>query len=137
MAVIKCRYRKNLCANPYGEYFRQDVEDFCYDRWTAEDSCACYRSRGSVERPYDGDSEVFKGAIFKFEDEACVHLSVLSCEFEKTVKKYELAVDDKQHPTGIWREDTGYLRIGKTVISMVMIDYLEVDGRIIKGEEGI
>lgn len=109
MARIKCRYTFPYCAYN-GRYDRERVyHDNLW--WCDEDEVGCvgrYTKPSVVDPPNLANPQ-------------CKYCEYDHGEFEKTVKNYEY--------TG------GTLMIGKTIYTKHEIDYLEIDGRVLVGDE--
>jgi DNA topoisomerase IA len=95
----------------------------CYEREQLHAAeCPYYLDRGTEKRTYNG-------VDFETLNEECTHAIFRQCEFEIKTNNYKLEIDENTC------QDQGYLKVGKTVVSTCMIDYLEIDGRILISEE--
>lgn len=111
MAHIKCRYREYYCSgflNGY-DYFNEECWN---DYGEKHSSCPHFETR----KDKNGQ---------KVYCSQCIHISALAKEFEKNVKRYNLAL------YGNDPNRSGFLEITGLIIDEQNIDYLEIDGRIL------
>lgn len=106
MAHIKCRYWVGTCLNTSGECYDRDIVD---QELQCEYGCPHYSPK---ETRHEG--AVVIGAM-------CEWYKTRNIEFEKSVRRYEY--------------DEYQLRIGMVHINAYQIEYLEIDGRVLIGED--
>lgn len=107
MTRIKCRYSIPYCEFP-GEHTRLYHSEY----WFCDDNVFC--EIGHYTRPTDEELKVV--------NPTCIYCKYYEGEFEKEVKSYEY-------------DEDGDLTIGRKKYYDFDIDYLEIDGRVLKGAE--
>ena len=112
MTHIKCRYSIPYCMY-HGRYSAERV--YHDEFWDCDSNLQCEHSK------YTKPDEIPTHNGYELANPRCVFCKYRSGEFEKSVKRYEYC--------------DGTLKIGNDIYYEHDIDYLEIDGRLLVGEE--
>lgn len=103
MAIIKCEYTKSYCNCDD----RKEVSHS--DLWFCDSEIGC--EIGMYSRPFGS----------KIINPTCIYCSNELIRFEKSCKQYELHMENPLK---------GFLKIGRMIIDLFTVNYLEIDGKV-------